>query len=72
MTTTIRTLAAMAVDAQTRMQRLAIAERGGEYFDLGAVAHMRNAQRARLDVCAEHLAALPAANDAAMPALEPA
>ena len=72
MTTTIRTIAAMAVDAQTRMQRLAIAERGGEYFDLAAVANERSKERARIDIAAEHFAALPAANDAAMPAMEPA
>lgn len=72
MTTTIRTLAAVAADAQTQLQRLAIALRGGAEFDPAAVAHMRSCQRARLDICAEHFAALPAANDAAMPALEPA
>lgn len=77
MTTTIRNLAAMAADAQARLQRLTSNERSvrlGEMlpFPPGPAAVVRAIERDRLHIAAEHFAALPAANDAAMPALEPA
>lgn len=77
MTTAIRNIAAMAVDAQSRLQRLTARERSmrlGEVipFPPGPAAMVRAIERDRLHIAAEHFAALPAANDAAMPALEPA
>lgn len=77
MTTTIRSVAAMATSAQARLQTWAQyqnAARRGEAPTLNAtgVRIARAAEHARLEIAAEHFAALPAANDAAMPALEPA
>ncbi len=66
--TNLQSLTGMALDAQRRLQVLADLDRKAR---LGAPIHPialrteRDKQRARLDICAEHLVLLGAANDPA-------
>lgn len=73
--TQIANIARMAVDAQRRLQQLATLERHARHgacppLNPAVMRIVRDTERARLDICAEHLVQQAAANDC-MPATAP-